>query len=91
MKKIVLCALVLVGSSAISAVAADAPAGPAPKGTVCFSNALRNTEAVPISCKGLGKFASVAEIYDRGYRVVSTGVITEAGTGTVYLIIEERK
>jgi hypothetical protein len=61
------------------------------KGTVCFANSLRDTEHVAISCKGLGKFASVAEIYERGFRVVSSGVLPEAGTGTVFLIIEERK
>lgn len=63
------------------------------KGTVCFAQTLRDTEHVAIFCKGLGKFASIAEIYERGFRVVSSGIVAEAGigTGTVFLIIEERK
>jgi hypothetical protein len=72
-------------------LATDAPAGAPPKGTVCFSNAIRNTEQIPISCKNFGKFSSVAEIYERGYRVVSSGVLPEAGTGTVFFFIEERR
>jgi len=75
----------------ISVWAADTPTAPPPKGTICFSNSIRNTDQIPISCKGLGKFSSIAEIYDRGFRVVSSGVIPEAGIGTVFLIIEERK
>jgi len=61
------------------------------KGTVCFANSLRDTERVAIYCKGLGEFASVAEIYERGFRIVSSGVLPEAGTGAVFLIIEERR
>lgn len=71
--------------------ASDASASTAPKGTVCFANSLRNTEQIAISCKGLGKFNSIAEIYERGYRIVSSGVLPEAGTGTVFFFIEERK
>lgn len=72
-------------------LAADAPPSPPPKGTVCFSNAIRNTEQVPIFCKNVGKFSSVGDIYERGYRVVSSGVLPEAGTGTVFFFIEERR
>lgn len=61
------------------------------KGTVCFSNQIRDTEKVNIFCKGLGKFVSVAEIYERGFRIVSSGVLPEAGTNTVFFFIEERK
>lgn len=71
---------------------APVAAQPAPlKGTVCFANLQRDSEQGSISCKGLGKFASVAEIYDRGYRVVSSGVLPSSGPGTAFLIIEERK
>jgi hypothetical protein len=74
------------------ATAADAAeAGPV-KGTVCFTNSLRDTERSPISCKGLSaKFASVAEIYERGYRVVSSGVVPDVTAVTVFLIIEEMR
>lgn len=61
------------------------------KGTVCFSSQIRDTEKVNISCKGLGKFATVAEIYERGFRIVSSGVLQEAGNNTVFFFIEERK
>ena len=83
-------AATLAAVSIFSNAAEAAETGPI-KGTVCFANSLRDTERVAIACKGLGKFASVAEIYERGYRVVSSGVLPEAGTGTVFLIIEERK
>jgi hypothetical protein len=71
----------------ISASAQIAPV----KGTVCFAVSIREAERSPIACKGLGKFASVAEIYEHGYRVVSSGVLPETPAGTVFLIIEERK
>lgn len=82
---------VILAACGVSANASDAPTSPPPKGTVCFANSLRNTEQIAISCKGLGKFNSIAEIYERGYRVVSSGVLPEAGTGTVFFFIEERK
>ena len=81
----------LLTIAATSAVAVDAPDGPPPKGTVCFARSLRDTEQIPMFCKGLGNMASVAEIYERGYRVVSTGITPEAGTGTVWLIIEKTR
>lgn len=90
MKKCTFGAVILAACGA-AANASDAPTSPPPKGTVCFANSLRNTEQVAISCKGLGKFTSIAEIYERGYRVVSSGVLPEAGTGTVFFFIEERK
>ena len=89
MRKAVFSAVILTATCASSG-AADVPAGSAPKGTICYgANGLRTVETQPISCRGLGKFASVAEIYERGYRVVTSGVLPEAG-GTIYLIIESR-
>jgi opacity protein-like surface antigen len=82
---------VIVAACGSAANASDAPTPPPPKGTVCFANSLRNTEQVGIWCKALGKFSSIADIYERGYRVVSSGVLPEAGTGTVFFFIEERK
>jgi hypothetical protein len=85
----------LVFAATLSNTAAPAIAQqssePAPKGTVCFANSIRDTERVNISCKGLGKFSSVAEIYERGYRIVSTSVIHETQVGTVVIFIEEKK
>jgi hypothetical protein len=89
--KIVCCLAVSAAVLSFTAFAADPPPGGPPKGTVCFSNSLRNADQIPIACKGLGKFSSVAEIYEKGYRVVSSGVFIEAGVSTVFLIIEERK
>ena len=82
---------VILAASCTAANATEATTSSPPKGTVCFSYTLRNTEQGGISCKGLGKFSSVAEIYERGYRVVSSGVLPEAGAGTVFFFIEERK
>ena len=70
-----------------------------PKGTICYSNSLvvAGEANLIINCKGLGKFNSIAEIYDRSYRVVSSGFVPEsrpgmpAFTSTIYMIIEERK
>jgi hypothetical protein len=85
--KSIVCAIALVAVS-FAASAADAP--PAPKGTVCFVNTLRTPFPEAISCRDLGKFATVAEIYERGYRVVTAGILAETG-GAMFLIIEERK
>ena len=80
-----------LASLSLFAVAAGAlDAGPI-KGTVCFANQIRDTEKVPILCKGLGKFANVSDLYERGYRVVSSTVLQEAGVNTVVFFIEERK
>jgi len=79
----------ILALSAASAFAADAPTGPLPKGTTCFSGSLRDTEQSPMSCKGIGKVANVAAIYELGYRVVSTVLLHESGMGTVVLIIEK--
>jgi hypothetical protein len=73
--------------STTSALAQTAPL----KGTICFAASIREADKSPIACKGLGKFLSVAEIYEHGYRVVSSGVLPETPAGTVFLIIEERK
>lgn len=64
---------------------------PPPNGAVCYSKTLRPSDGQQISCPGIGKFTSVGDIYSAGYRVVSTGVIQEAGGSTIFLIIEERK
>ena len=79
-----------MSACALATVTINASAETARKGTVCFANGIRHTEVVPIFCKGLGHFTSIAEIYEHGYRVVSSGVLNEPG-GTVYLIIEEQK
>ena len=89
MRKAVFSAVILAALSTSSG-AVDAPASGVPKGTICYgSNGLRTADAQPITCKGLGRFTSVADIYERGYRVVTSGVLPEAG-GTVFLIIELR-
>ncbi len=90
MKKTIFSTVILAACSA-AAIAADAPPSPAPKGTVCFSYEMRNTEKVPIGCKGLGRFFSIAEIYERGYRVVSSTTVMEGPVYTVIFFIEERK
>ncbi len=80
-----------LASLLLFSVAAGAQdAGPI-KGTVCFTYDIRNTEQVPFSCKGLGKFANVSDLYERGYRVVSSTVVKETSVNTVVFFIEERK
>lgn len=80
-----------MASLSLFAFAAGAQdAGPI-RGTVCFANQIRDTEKVPIFCKGLGKFNNISDLYDRGYRVVSSTVLPEAGVNTVVFFIEERK
>ena len=95
MKRLALFALGVVGS-VVSAFAADPPGGSAPKGTICYSNnlAVAGEQTALIGCKGVGRFTSVSEIYERGYRVVSSGFLPETRNGlpplttTIYLIIE---
>lgn len=89
MRKLLFTAVILT-SIIRASFAADAASGPPPKGTICYgTNGLRMADTQPISCKELGRFSSVAEIYERGYRVVSSGVLPEPG-GTIFLIIEQR-
>lgn len=86
MKKTIFFALIL---TALSFASNATEANPnLPKATICYStNAMRLIDQQPMSCKGLGKFNSIDDLYQRGYRVVSSGVIPEAGS-TIYLIIE---
>ncbi len=79
-------------------VAADPPGGQV-RGTMCTSNSLMvpGEKNTLIACKGMGPFNSVAEIYDRGFRVVSSGFLPDSRPGFpplthgFYMIIEERK
>jgi hypothetical protein len=98
MRKAISVAYILT-ALAVPAFAADALLGSAPKGTICYSNNLvvAGESNALINCKGLGKFTSIAEIYERGYRVVNTGFLPDPRPGvppltsTLYLIVEERK
>lgn len=70
----------------------SAPTPPQPRGTVCTHYVLNAPDDVPvITCKGIGKILSVAELYERGYRVVSATQATGTGQGVVFIYIEERK
>lgn len=68
-----------------------------PKGTLCYSNNITfEKDSTSISCRGInGAFRSVAEIYERGYRVVTSGFVPDPRSGgssqTMYFVIEERK
>ncbi len=86
MKKQLIAAFIVAAFS--FGATAEEPKVP-PKGTICFAgNSLRNLKDVPMGCVGLGRMSSIAEIYERGYRVVATG--TEVGGLTNYFIIEQR-
>ena len=80
-----------LASLLLFSVAASAQDARPIKGTVCFVNHMREIEQVPFFCKGLGKIASVNELYERGYRVVSSTVLQESVVNTVVFFIEERK
>jgi len=80
---------VIASALTIPALAADAPIGPEPEGTLCIAREIRKSSPRPIFCEGVGEFASVAAIYASGYRVVSSGQLAEAGE-PVYLIIERK-
>lgn len=90
------CAVLL---ASLAASAADAPAGAAPKATICYSTNIsaKAGEQTVIGCQGLGKFGSLHEIYERGYRVVASGFVPDPRPGmspftqTMYFVIEERK
>jgi|GEM_PF-6491933 len=91
MKKCIFGAVILAACG-ICAKAADAPASLPPKGTICYSyNIGLEKDQTVIGCRGLGKFSSIAELYEKGYRVVNSGFVP-GGTGqTMYFIIEDRK
>lgn len=61
-----------------------------PLGTVCFSSNIRNTEQRNFSCKDLGSFQSVNDLYKAGYRVVTSSVINEAGMQVLVFFVEKR-
>jgi len=89
----------LAAISAHVAVAADAPQGSVPRATICYSNNMspKAGEQTVIGCQGLGKFSSLHELYERGFRVVSSGFVPDPRVGmspftqTMYFLVEERK
>ncbi|MFN7570496.1 MAG: hypothetical protein ACK5TK_03410 [Betaproteobacteria bacterium] len=65
-----------------------------PKATYCVSHnlAVGGGKDAVISCFGVGTFSSLATMYEKGYRVASSGFLPAAhGAGmsmSMYLIIE---
>lgn len=88
MMRIILGAVALT-SCGLSAFAADSAPEPLPKGTVCFSHDMRTLATSPLSCVNLGKFSSVAALYERGYRVVSATYGEPQNVGLYTLIVEQ--
>jgi Lon protease-like protein len=98
MKSVLFGGLIVSACACVAPVAsaADGPANPAPKGTICYSNNITLEEdRTLISCRGLGRFKSLAELFEHGYRVVTSGFVpnpTNGGnTAAMYFVIEERK
>lgn len=97
--KVVRSPLVRVALTALACLsgmagAQTAPSSPVPpmRGTVCAHFALNAPDdAQVVTCKGLGKFLSIAELYERGYRVVSSSAATGTAQGVIFIYIEERK
>lgn len=97
MRNLVIAAVFLT-SFTVSAVAAEPSATSPVKGAICYSNNLvvPGEQSVVISCKGIGRFGSVVEMYEKGFRVVSSGFLPESRPGmppltsTMYLIVEQR-
>ena len=80
----------IVASLSLFASASSAQDVASPKGTICFTYNIRDIAKVPFTCTGLGKFASINELYERGYRVVSSTVLQESTVNTLIFFIEKR-
>ncbi len=62
------------------------------KGGSCYSvSTLPNAYGATFSCDHLGQVKSIREIYDKGFRVVNSVVVSTSEGKGYYLIIEERK
>lgn len=80
------------------AIAAN-DAGKAPRGGMCGSinvfDARTPKEGKAFDCDIIGRVKNVNEIYEKGFRVVSSGFVPESDKKTpytyFYLVIEERK
>lgn len=71
--------------------------GNRPKATICFSyNLAKSSTQLPsLNCDSLGSVANLAELYEKGYRVVSSGILSEQYPGGVttrmlYFVVELR-
>jgi hypothetical protein len=67
----------------------------APKAAICLANQgiFANQGDPPFVCAGIGEFKNIQELYDKGFRVISSGVVNRAAIATqaFYLVIEEKK
>ena len=64
-----------------------------PKAAICLANQgiFTNKGNPPFACAGIGEFKNIQEIYDKGFRVVSTGLVKGIAVEAFYLVIEESK
>ena len=65
----------------------------APKAAICLANQgiFTNKGNPPFACAGIGEFKNIQEIYDKGFRVISTGLVKGTVVEAFYLVIEESK
>lgn len=65
----------------------------APKAAICLANQgiFTNKGNPPFVCAGIGEFKNIQEIYERGFRVISTGLVKGTVVEAFYLVIEESK
>ena len=67
----------------------------APKAAICLANQgiFANQGDPPFVCAGIGEFKNIQELYDKGFWVISSGVVNRAAIATqaFYLVIEEKK
>ena len=90
MKTLTLLAILLVSFCCSTNAQASAP-----KAAICLANqgVFTNLGDPPFVCAGIGEFKNIQELYDKGFRVISSGVVNRAAIATqaFYLVIEERK
>ncbi len=65
----------------------------APKAAICLANQgiFTNKGNPPFVCAGIGEFKNIQEIYDKGFRVISTGLVKGTVVEAFFLVIEESK
>jgi hypothetical protein len=91
MKNMLISAFIVAATQGV-AHAASEPV----RGGMCYSpNALLSGAATVFNCDFIGRVKDIKEIYEKGFRVVSSGFVPkEAGGGIssgFYVVIEERR
>jgi hypothetical protein len=82
----------IVASLSLFASASAAQDAASPKAAICYTFYIRDIAKTQPSfnCPGAGKFTNISEVYERGYRVVSSNVLAGSSYDIFIVFIEKR-